>query len=99
MPVEVKEIQADIYIAHILRSHICIYSQNRLPSSKSAIRKLEALSEKYVLLDSPLFRIAPEKGTVVLAIPGTCADKINNPISQKLVCRAPRCNQNLFDNK
>ena len=50
--------------------------QNRLPSSKSAIRKLETLSEKYVLLDSLLFRISPEKETVVLAIPEMCTDKI-----------------------
>ena len=51
-------------------------SQNKLPSSKSAIRKIEALSEKYVLLDSLLFRISPEKETAVLAVPDTCADKI-----------------------
>ena len=51
-------------------------SQNRLPSSKSAIRKLEILSEKYVLLNSLLFRISPEKETAVLAMPETCADKI-----------------------
>ena len=50
--------------------------QNRLPSSKSAIGKLETLSEKYVLLDSLLFRISPEKETAVLAIPETCVDKI-----------------------
>ena len=41
-----------------------------------AIKKLEALSEKYVLSDSLLFRIYPEKETAVLAIPETCADKI-----------------------
>ena len=41
-----------------------------------AIKKLEALSEKYLLLDSLLFRICPEKETSVLAIPETCADKI-----------------------
>ena len=41
-----------------------------------AIQKLEALSEKYVLLDSLLFRIYPDKETAVLAIPETCADKI-----------------------
>ena len=51
-------------------------SQNKLPSSKSAIRKLETLAEKYVILDSLLFRISPEKGTAVLAIPEMCADKI-----------------------
>ena len=51
-------------------------SQNKLPSSKSAIRKLETLSERYVLLDSLMFRISPEKETAVLIIPETCADKI-----------------------
>ena len=34
------------------------------------------MSEKNVLLDSLLFRISPEKGTAVLAIPETCVDKI-----------------------
>ena len=37
---------------------------------------LEALSERYVLLDFLLFRINPEKETVVLAIPEECVDKI-----------------------
>ena len=42
----------------------------------SRILKLEALSEKYVLLDSLLFRICSEKETAVLAIPEMCTDKI-----------------------
>ena len=50
--------------------------QNRLPRSKAAIKNLEVLSEKYVLLDSLLFRIYPEKETVVLAIPEMREDKI-----------------------
>ena len=50
--------------------------QNKLLSSKLAIKKLEASSEKYILLDSLLFRIYPEKETVVLVIPETCVDKI-----------------------
>ena len=41
-----------------------------------AIKKLEALSERYILLDSLLFRIFPDKETAVLAIPEACADKI-----------------------
>ena len=41
-----------------------------------AIKNLEALSEKYILLDSLLFRIYPYKETAVLAIPELCADKI-----------------------
>ena len=63
LPVEIK----DLYL---------YLSQNRLPSLKSVIRKLETLSEKYVLLDSLLFRISPEKETTVPAIPDTCTDKI-----------------------
>ena len=34
------------------------------------------LAEKYILLDSLLFKIAPKKETTVLAVPETCADKI-----------------------
>ena len=41
-----------------------------------AIKKLEALSERYILLDSLLFRIHSDKQTAVLAIPEACADKI-----------------------
>ena len=39
---------------------------------------MEALAEKYILLDSLLFKIitTPEKETALLAIPAICADKI-----------------------
>ena len=50
--------------------------QNKLPTSKAPIRKVETLPEQYILLDSLLFNIAPEKGTAVLAVPEICADKI-----------------------
>ena len=40
------------------------------------MRKLETLAEKYVLLDSLLFKISSEKETAVLAVPETCTDKI-----------------------
>ena len=76
MPVEVKEIQVG-YLHSLYFKDLYLYLlQYRLPSSKSAIRKLETLSEKYVLLDSPLFRISPEKETAVLAIPEMCVNKI-----------------------
>ena len=53
-------------------------AQNKLPSSKEGIWKIEALAEKYVLLDSLLFKIfmTPDKETAVLAIPETCIDSI-----------------------
>ena len=52
--------------------------QNRLPSSKAVIRKVEMLAERYILLDSLLFKITstPEKEMAVLALPETCVDNI-----------------------
>ena len=76
LPVEVKEIQAGYFHRPHLKDLYLYLSQNKLPSSKSAIRKLETLSEKYVLSDSLLFRISPETGTALLAIPEMCVDKI-----------------------
>ena len=51
---------------------------NQLPSTKTAICKEEILAEKYILLDSLLFKlvITPEKETALLAIPKIYADKI-----------------------
>ena len=49
-----------------------------MPSSEVGIRKVEALAEKYILLDSLLFKISttPDKEMEVLAIPETCVDSI-----------------------
>ena len=76
LPVEVKEIQVGYLCSPYFKDLYLYLLQNKLPSSKSAIRKFDTLSEKYVLLDSLLFRISPEKETAVLAIPETCTDKI-----------------------
>ena len=61
LPVEVKEIQAGYLHSPYFKDLYLYLLQNRLPSTKSVIRKLETLSEKYVLLHSLLFRISPEK--------------------------------------
>ena len=76
LPMEVKEIQAGYLCSPYFKDLYLYLSQNKLPSSKSAIRKLETLAEKYILLDLLLFRISSEKETTVLAVPETCADKI-----------------------
>ena len=49
-----------------------------MPSTKTAIKKVETLAGKYVLLDSLLFKIVstPEKEAALLAIPEICTDKI-----------------------
>ena len=74
--VEMKEIQVGYLHSPYFKEIYQYLLQNKLLHSKLAIKILEALSEKYVLLDSKLFRIYPEKGTAVLTIPETCVDKI-----------------------
>ena len=76
LPVQVKETQAGYLHSPYFKDLYQYLLQNKLLSSKSTIKKLQAISEKYVLLDSLLFRICPEKETAVLAIPETCTDKI-----------------------
>ena len=76
LPVEIKEIQAGYLNSSHFKDIYLYLSQNKLPTSKTAIQKVETLAERYILLDSPLFKITPEKETTVLAVPETCADKI-----------------------
>ena len=51
-------------------------SQSKLPTSKATIRKVEMLAKRYILLDSLLFKINPEKETAVLTVPESCTDRI-----------------------
>ena len=76
--VMIKEIQAG-YLNILYFKEIYLYlAHNKLPSSKVGIRKVEALAEKYILLDSLLFKISTtqDKETAVLAIPETCVKRI-----------------------
>ena len=76
LSIEIKEIQAGYLYSTYFKEIYQYLSQNKLPNSKLAIKKLEALSERYILLDSLLFRIYLDIGTAVLAIPEACTDKI-----------------------
>ena len=76
LPVEIKEIQARYLNSSQFKDIYLYLSQNKLPITKAAIRKVEMLVQRYILLDSLLFNITPEKETAVLAVPETCADKI-----------------------
>ena len=76
LPVTVKEIQVGYFIYFKL---LCLYvAQNKLPSTKAAICKVQKLGEKYILLDSSSFKlvITPEQETALLPIHEICADKI-----------------------
>ena len=78
MPVKIKEIWAGYLNSPYFKDIYLYLVQNKLPSSKAAIRKVETLAEWYILLDSILFKITPtpEKETTILAVPEICADKI-----------------------
>ena len=91
LPVEVKEIQVGYLHSPYFKDIYQYLSQNKLPSSKLAIKKLETLSEKYVLLDSLLFRIYPEKRQQFWHTRNMCRQD-NNSVSQKSICRPSRGN-------
>ena len=73
----IKEIQVGYLNSPYFKDLYLYLAQNRLPSSKSAICKVEILAERYILLDS-LFRLntSPDKEKALLAIPEICADQI-----------------------
>ena len=84
LPVELKEIQA-IYLNSPYFKDIFLYlSHNKLPTSKAVIRKVEMSAERYILLDSLLLKITPEKELTVLAVPESCATKIITPYHSSL---------------
>ena len=78
LSVMVKEIQAGYLSGSYFKDIYLYLAQNKLPSSKTAIKKLEVLVEKYILLDSLLFKIVstPDKELAVLALLEMCADSI-----------------------
>ena len=76
LPVEIKKIQARYLNSSHFKNINLFLAQNKPPTSKAAIRKVETLAERYIKLDSLLFKITPEKETAVLAVPEMCTNKI-----------------------
>ena len=74
----IKEIEAGYLSSPYFKDLYLLLSQNKLPSKRSSIRKVETLAENFVLLDSLLFKLVttPEKETALLAIPEICVDKV-----------------------
>ena len=78
LPLTIKIMQAG-YLNSLYFKDIYLYlAWNMLPSKKAAIKKVETLAEKYILLDSLLFKLTtiPGKEAALLAIPEMCTDKI-----------------------
>ena len=78
LPNTVKEIQVGYLHSPYFKNLYLYLTQNKLLSSKSATHKVEVLADKYILLDSLLFKlkITPEKEKALLAIPEICVDQI-----------------------
>ena len=76
LPVELKEVQARHLNSPHFKDIFLYLSLNKLPTSKVAVRKVETLAERYILLDSLLFKITQEKELAVLEVPESCTDKI-----------------------
>ena len=78
LPLMIKEIQAGYLNSSYFKDIYLYIAQNRLEAKKAAIKRVEELAAKYVILDSLLFKLTtiPGKETSLLAIPETCADKI-----------------------
>ena len=74
LPIEINEIQAGYLCSPYFKDLYIYLPQNKLPSSKPASRKIEILSERYVMLYS-LFKICPDKETAVLAVLEMCTDR------------------------
>ena len=74
----IKEIQAGYLVSSYFKDIYLYLAQNKVSSNKVAVKKIKVLAEKYILLDSLLFKIVsnPAKEAAVLAIPEVYTDKI-----------------------
>ena len=74
----IKEIQAGYLVSSYFKDVYLYLAHNKFPGNKTAIIKVKAPAEKYILLDSLLFKIVsnPDKEVTVLAILEVCTDKI-----------------------
>ena len=80
LPLTIKEIQAG-YLKSLYFKDIYQYlAQNRLLSKKAVIKKVEILAEKYILLESLVFKLTttPSKETALLVFQNVCRQDNNS---------------------
>ena len=77
LPLTIKEIQAGYLTSPYFKDIYQYLAQNKLPNKRNAMCKAEILSERFILLDSLLFKLitVPDKKKALLTIPEVCADK------------------------
>ena len=78
LPFAIKEIQAGYLTNHYFKDIYEYLAQNELLRKRHSIKKVETLSERFILLDSLLFKLIPTpvKEKALLAIPEVYAYKI-----------------------
>ena len=78
MPLTIKEIQTGYLSSPYFKDLYLFLLQNKLPSKRSSMKKVETLAESFVLLVFLIFKLMtmPDKEAAVLAIPEICIDKI-----------------------
>ena len=78
LPLTIKEIQAGYLTSAYFKDIYQYLAQNKLPSKRNAMCMVEILLERFILLDSLLFKLITvmDKEEALLAIPEACADKI-----------------------
>ena len=95
--IEIKEILAGYLCSPYFKDLYLYLSQNRLLSSKPAIRKIEAIAEKYVLLDSLLFKISSDMETAVCSCARNMHRQNYNSVSQKTIHRTSGSYKYIFN--
>ena len=78
LPLTIKEIQVGFLTSPYFKDLYLFLSQNKLPSKRAAVKKVETLAESFVFLDSLIFKLVttPDKEAAVLVIPKIGIDKI-----------------------
>ena len=69
LPLNIKEIQAGYLTSHYFKDLYLYVVQNKLPNKKSVVCKVDNLAERFIMLDSLLFKLitTPDKETVLFS--------------------------------
>ena len=100
LPLMIKEIQAGYLRSLYFKDIYLSLAHKRLPSKKAAMRRVELLAEKYIMLDSLLFKLTtiPGKRNCNVSNSGNMCRQNNYPVPCKFICRTPRNHKNISYN-
>ena len=97
LPITIKEIQAGYLTSPYFTDLYRYLAQNKLPSKRSTIHKVETLAERFIQLDSLLFKLVtmPDKETALLAVQEIGVDKIIMLYHTSFTCRTSGHDENI----